>query len=175
MSELLTPDIVAQRFMKCYDLYLKGELNEDVWPVEWQGKFIMNLRGDPHTMAVYFIQVAYFVKQLADEQFGDLTQESTNAMTQFYGVMTSWFVQHLGVALQENTLLTQILMERGEHEMTMHLNKPEVQPEEVFKNIEGLDFVEWLDDTDDPTKPPSSEPPQPPEADQGTTEDKPES
>lgn len=144
-NQILTPDVVAEKFIEAFDLYNKeGKLTGPVFSDDMTGNLLVGIRQDPASMVAFFVQTSWFIKTKIDEREGENSQESTNALTQYLSVMFGWFIRPLSACMRDNLEMTLALNGVLPLPVDTVVGIPEISPKDLFAGVDGLDFSNWI-------------------------------
>jgi hypothetical protein len=153
MGKVVTPSDVAGAFMVRYAQYQSGTLNEPVLSNDMVMAILHTIKLDPSSMLRFFVQANFTVKLALEEKYGDNSESVIAGLLEWHSVTCGFFIPYLHRFMESTANL---VAERDLYEMYGNdtvLPVPQVDPSEVFKNLEGFGLKEWITPEDDAEQP----------------------
>lgn len=144
-QKVITPVDIAEMFLERYKEFQTGIVTKPVFDTPTSNAMINSIRNSPMDMITFYIQASFLIHNKLEEEHGEGSIEITNGLSQFHSVMFGWFVPMLSSVINANDTL----VERFAPELITSSNRlpiPEGDPSDIFKNIEGFSFDEWITD-----------------------------
>ena len=155
MTQVLTPDVLAQAFLDRFEDYKNGSLTGPIMNPQMTHAILNSIRATPTEMISFFVQVNYLIKLGLDQAYEDPdttmigVMEWSNLMHSFYIPVLNNFMMSTAALMDQYA--PDLLYGADDNEIPV----PEMEASEVFKNIEGYHINSWITPT------PEADPEQP--------------